>query len=91
MTDLHSKDKKDRITRHAIEDHDGTTKRVPLPSCSVCKRSGIILTHCPTCDADYCGAHITSGEWKSVAAGIDYQYCDVTCPKGHKWRDESYA
>ncbi|MBS3147482.1 hypothetical protein J4219_01205 [Candidatus Woesearchaeota archaeon] len=94
MTDSHPKKKKNRITRPIIKDNDETTKRAPshaIESCIVCKRSGIILTHCPTCKANYCGAHLTSDDWKSVAAGIDYQYRYVKCPKGHEWRDESYA
>jgi hypothetical protein len=45
--------------------------------------------HCPACKADYCTNCCVSGDWKSVAAGVDFQYLDVTCPKGHAWREES--
>lgn len=47
--------------------------------------------HCPTCDVDYCANCCKGGSWNSVAAGIDYPYLDVTCPKGHQWRQESTA
>lgn len=47
--------------------------------------------HCPTCRADYCATCCKSGEWTSVAAGVDYQYLDVECPKGHAWRQDSHA
>ena len=64
----------------------------PMPRCSQCK-SEINKNrdhHCPTCDADYCANCCVSGGWTSVAAGVDYQYLDVQCPKGHAWREDSY-
>jgi len=64
-----------------------------MPKCLECgcERPRPQLLRCPQCDADYCRAHCVEGDWHSVAAGIDYQYCMVTCPKGHEWREESYA
>ena len=50
------------------------------------------LSYCPTCKAHYCWVHYPAEGWQGVAAGIDYQYLNATCPKGHsRLIDDSYA
>jgi hypothetical protein len=61
------------------------------PACGSCGRPiNRLRDHrCPTCERDYCTQCCTSGEWTSVAAGVDVQVLDVTCPRGHAFREES--
>gem|GEM_PF-6223207 len=69
-------------------------------NCAVCKKIACTLKseaektereeYCPNCNAFYCEKHHTSTGWKSVAAGVDYQYNTVTCHKGHERTLDSY-
>ena len=63
--------------------------------CAKCKTPAFLLDprpksgyspekpYCPECKAYYCYTHLKVTGFLSYAPGVDHQYRNATCPKGH--------